>query len=111
MRGIKTSGRLTRGTGMTETQRNVWLLSLPTHAHVNEVMQEFSSVRHETSEQHKEVSKARQSRDVNDTLDFLSYLIEQSPFTSDPVLRSLASGMTAESLINVSKSKEVGQKT
>ncbi len=110
MRGIKTSQRLTRGTGMTETQRNVWLLSLPSHAHVNEVMQEFSGVRYETSEQHKEVSKARQSRDINDMLDFLHYLIEQSPLTSDPVLHRLASGVTAESLINVTSLKKLFKK-
>ncbi len=97
MRSGKTSGGLTIITGMTETQQNVWLLSLPSHAHVDEVIQELFGVRHDTREQHKEVSKARQSRDVNDTLDILSYLIEQSPFTSDPVLHSLASGMTAES--------------
>ncbi len=60
-------------------------------------MQELFGVRHETKEQHKDVSKARQSRDVNDTLDIICYLIEQSPFTSDPILHSLASDMTAES--------------
>ncbi len=95
MRSRKTSGGLTIRTGMTETSKKC--PSLPSHAHVDEVMQELFGVRHDTKEQHKEVSKARQSTDVNDTLDILRYLIEQSPFTSDPVLHSLASGMTAES--------------
>ncbi len=110
MRSLKTSGGLTRGTGMTETQRNVWLLSLPSRAHVNEVMQQFSGVQYETSEQHKEVGKARQCRDVNDTLAILSYLMERSPFSSDLVLRSIATGMTSESSVNVDMSKAVGQK-
>ncbi len=42
-------------------------------------------------------------------LDILIYLIERSPFTSCSVLHNLASGMTAESSVNVVKSKEVGQ--
>ncbi len=41
MRSRKTSGGLTIRTGMTETQRNVWLLSLSSHEHVDEVMQEL----------------------------------------------------------------------
>ncbi len=81
----------------TEKPRNVWLLYLPSHAHVDEVMQELFGVKHEAREQHKEVSKARQSGDVNDTLEIISYLIEQSTFTSDPVLHSLDNDMTAES--------------
>ncbi len=56
---------------MTETQRNMWLQSLALHAHVNEVMQEFFGVRYEISEQHKEVIKTRQSRDVNYMLHIL----------------------------------------
>ncbi len=53
MRSIKTSRGLTRGTGMTQTQTNVLLLSLPSHAHANDVMKEFCGVRYETSEKHK----------------------------------------------------------
>ncbi len=97
LRSGKTSGGLTIRTGMTEKTINVSHLFLPLHAHVVEVMQELFGVRHETREQHKEVSKAKQGRDVNDTLDIISYLIDQSPFTSDPVLHSLANDMTAES--------------
>ena len=50
---------MTKGTEISETQRNVQLLSLLSHARVNEAMQEFFVVRYETSEQHKEVSKDR----------------------------------------------------
>ncbi len=53
VRSIKTSRGLTRGTGMTQTQTNVLLLSLPSHAHANDVMKEFCGVRYETSEKHK----------------------------------------------------------
>ena len=39
MRSMKTSGGLTRGRGMTETQRLVWLMSHPLCSEVNNAMQ------------------------------------------------------------------------
>lgn len=50
MRGLKTTGRLTRGRGMTELQRLVWLLSLLACSEVNLAMQELTSVSYLTSE-------------------------------------------------------------
>jgi len=44
MRSMKTNGGLTRGRGMTEQQRLVWLLSMPACAEVNRMMQEFTGV-------------------------------------------------------------------
>ena len=60
MRSIKTHGGLTRGNGMTENQRLVWVLSMSVCASINETMQKFSGVSYETSDQHKDVSAARQ---------------------------------------------------
>ena len=54
---------------MTETQRLVWLLSLIACADVNMAMQEFTSVTYMTSEQHKYISEARQTKDMTDTQD------------------------------------------
>ena len=42
MRSIKTTGGLTRGRGMTESQRATWLLSMPACADVNGAMQQFT---------------------------------------------------------------------
>lgn len=39
MRSLKTSGGLTRGRGMTETQRLVWVMSSPASAEVNNALQ------------------------------------------------------------------------
>ena len=75
MRSIKTHGRLTRGKGMTENQRLVRVLSMPVCASINETMQKFSGVSYETSDQHKDVSAARQARDVSDTVDLIDYLM------------------------------------
>ena len=58
MRSMKTSGGLTRGRGMTEQQRLVWVLSMPVCAEVNKAMQELIGVNYDTSEQNKDMSKA-----------------------------------------------------
>lgn len=41
MRSLKTSGELTRGRGMTEQQRLIWLLSMPACAETNRSTQEL----------------------------------------------------------------------
>lgn len=110
MRSIKTHGGLTRGKGMTETQRLVWVLSMPACANINEAMQKLSGISFETSDQHKDLSKARQARDVNDTLDLISYLRERDPFARDPSLFNIANGMTAQEGVNVERSRTVGEK-
>ena len=58
---IKTHGGLTRGKGMTENQRLMWVLSMPVCASINETMQKFSVVSYEISDQHNVVSAARQA--------------------------------------------------
>ena len=44
MRSMKTSGGLTRGRGMTETQRLVWLMGHPVCSEVNNAMQQLTGV-------------------------------------------------------------------
>ena len=58
MRSLKSTGGLTRGRGMEETQRLTWLLSRPVCAEVNHALQEFTSVNLNTSEQHKDMTIA-----------------------------------------------------
>ena len=50
MRSVKTTGGLTRGKGMGEVERTIWLLSTPICAEVNEALQTITGVRYETSE-------------------------------------------------------------
>ena len=110
MRSVKTHGGLTRGKGMTETQRLVWVLSMPACANINEAMQKLSGVSYETSDQHKDISTARQDRDVSDTLDLISYLRERDPFVDNSSLFNIANGMTAQDGVNVERSREHGEK-
>ena len=77
MRSITTHGGPASGNGMTENQRLVLVLSMPVCASINETMQQFSGVSYETSDQQKDVSAARQARDVSDTVDLIDYLNER----------------------------------
>ena len=98
MRSMKTSGGLTRGRGMTEQQRLMWLLSMPACADVNLAMQELTGVNYNTGEQNKNMSKARQARDWKDTLAVVQYLQERNPFSNDLSLRIIATGVHASLL-------------
>ena len=40
-------------------------------------MHKFSGVSYETSDQHKDVSAAKQARDISDTVDLIDYLNER----------------------------------
>ncbi|MCG8032823.1 MAG: hypothetical protein JAZ03_11700 [Candidatus Thiodiazotropha taylori] len=71
-------------------------------------MQELTGIKYETSEQHKEMSNARQVRDVKDTLRLLGYLQDRKPFSSDQTLRSVTNGVVAEASVNVDRSHSVG---
>lgn len=69
-------------------------------------MQEVTGVSYETSEQHKDSSQARIERDDDDITELLGFLQDRNPFGDDPTLRNIASGVTADSAVNV----EVGDK-
>lgn len=62
------------------------------------------------SDHRKDLSKARQTRDVSDTLALLTYLKERDPFTENPSLHNIANGMAAQQRVNVEKSREIGCK-
>ena len=108
MKNIKSSGGLTRGTGMGEAQRVSWLLSMPACTSINSAMQEFTGTAYETSEQHKDVLPARVKRDEKDTRALLLFLQERDPFANDTSLRSIATGVVAESTVNADCAKEAG---
>ena len=73
-------------------------------------MQKFRGVSYETSDQHKDVSAARQARDVSDTVDLIDYLNERDPFIQNDSLFNIANGMTAQERVNIEKAGEIGVK-
>ena len=109
MRSLKTSGGLTRGRGMTENQRLLWLLSMPSCAEINFTMQKLTGTLYQTSEQHKESCSSRKKRDIEDTFKILAALKEWNPFSQDLTLHSIVNGITADDKVNVHKAKDVGQ--
>jgi hypothetical protein len=95
---------------MTETQHLVWLLSTTACSEVNLAMQELTSVSYATSEQHKDVSTARQKKDAADTWELLAFLTSRSPFHESPTLCSIVTGVTVEATVNAECAREVGDK-
>ena len=85
-RSLKTSGSITRGRSITETQRPVWYLPRPACTKVNNAMQQLTSFTYQTSEQHKDVSQARQTRGTADSEKLMSFIGRRYPFDADPSL-------------------------
>lgn len=110
MRSVKTCGGLTRGRGMSESQRLIWLLSMLACADVNNAMQNLTGVMYHTSDQHKDTTKASHERDYKDTNELVTYLPQRTPFSADPLLRSITTGVAAGEDVNTDKAKEVGEK-
>ena len=73
---------------MTNQQRLIWLLSIPACAETNRVFQVFTGVQYNWGEQNKDMTRARQKRDVKDTLVILSNLANRNRFAPDPNLRN-----------------------
>ncbi|CAH3149612.1 unnamed protein product, partial [Porites lobata] len=109
MRSVKSSGGLTHGRGMAESQRTQWLLSMPACASISSAMQEFTSRCYASSGQHKEMTKTRQARDDEDSRALLGYLQERNPFDCDLSMRNISTGITADCTVNVDRAKEVGE--
>ena len=110
MRSVNTHGGLTRGRGMTEIQRLVWVLPMLACANVNEAMQKLTGVSYQTSEQHRDVSTARQARDACDTHALINYFIDRNQFAQNDSLFNIANGMTAQQGVNVEISRIIGKR-
>ena len=82
---------------------------MPACAQVNVAIQTLTGVRYESSKQHKELGKARQTRDMRDTFTLLAMLKQWDPFAPDPALSGLVSGITANKDVNVDIAEQVGK--
>ena len=95
--------------GFFETKRLRCVLSMPVCAEINSSMQQLINVKYSTSEQYKEATHERVTRDAKDTQEVLLYPSQRSPFTSKISLRNIATGVTAPPHVNVHKSKSIGK--
>ena len=66
MRSIKSSCGLTRGRGITESTRQLWLRSINRCSDIHNAMGELTGAYRNTSEQHVDLSCNRILRDDND---------------------------------------------
>ena len=92
MKTLKTTGGLTRGRGMAESQRTQWLLSMPACSTVNAAMQKLTAAEYVTSDQHKDATPVRQAREEVDTRSLLDCLQHRSPFERVAHCRALPQG-------------------
>ncbi len=110
MRSLKISGGLTRGRGMDDSKRTVWLYSLPARAELNNAIQSLTNLKSETSEQHKECGKTRLIRDNKDIACIYNFLKERNPFvcSSPNEFRNIADGIISTSKANVDQAEKIG---
>ena len=88
---------------MTETQRLVCLMAHPVCAEVNNAMQQLT-------EQHKDLTTARQGKYMTDSCELLEFLESRNIFSDNCSLRSIATGINAVIGVNVNTAKDVGEK-
>ena len=82
-------------------------MSHPLCSEVNSAMQKLTSINYSTSEQHKDMTKARQDKDMADTCELLEFLESRNPFSENCNLRSIATGINADSKVNVDRARDI----
>ena len=107
MQIVKHSDALNRGRKTNELHCFVWLLSMSVTIEINQAMQEFTSIKYLTSNQHKELSLTRLQRDLYDEQEMSEFLIERDLFEIHPELINLNSGEVADKSTNLYKAHDM----
>ena len=105
---MKTAVGLTSGSGMTEENRALWILSRPLCSQLPGNMELVTKPLYKRSDQHKEQRKTRQQRDSSDAEALLEVLDTSSPLRGDPKLRNITNGMVTCESVNVDEAKVIG---
>ena len=106
-KSLKTNCGFTREMTMPEPQRIVWHLPRPACTKVNNAVQQLTSVTYQTSEQHKDVSHARQTWGTVDSETLMSFIEWRSPFDAVPSLRNIVSSISSRRDVNVDHAKKI----
>ena len=110
MRAIKSNGGLTRGRGVSKTTRQLWLGSIHRCADIHNAMTELTCASRKTSEQHVQLTSRRITRDNKDLETMKEWFYLHISFNqNEPNLKSLASGLIADSKINCDDAESVGE--
>ena len=83
---------------------------MPACAETNRAMQELTGVKSNSSEQNKDMSKARQKWAAKDTLVILTTIADRDPFSPDSNLRNIMMGVNADNAVNVDSARAIGRK-
>ena len=73
-------------------------------------MQELTGVKSNSGEQNKDMSKARQKRAAKDTLVILTTIADRDPFSADPNLRNIMTGVNADNAVNFYRARQGNQR-
>ena len=108
---MKGRSGLTRGRGLNESVRHVWIHSMHRCTSVHNAMTTFTGRERKSSEQHVDMTKSRRQRDYTDMMKIRAWLDQHEPFDENvPGLRSLSTGLTAKDGdgVNCDRAEEVG---
>jgi hypothetical protein len=112
MRALKSKGGLTRGRGVTESVRLLWVKTMHRCTSVHNSMSDLTGLHHKTSEQHTELGQSRKMRDNEDLQKIIDWFSYRNPFSMEDLsLRSLSTGLTAtdEDCVNCDDADSVGR--
>ena len=114
MCSLKSIGGLSHGRGWSEAQQLSWLLSRPTCAEYNHSIQKLTSVSFLSSDQHTPTHSwstgARMTRDKQDVDKLTTFFTTYDPFSPDPTLHCIATGVVASTSANVDDAQSIGVK-
>ena len=112
MRSVKSRGVLTRGCGMNETVRHMWVLTLNYSASMHDAMVNLTGIVTKSSEQHTNLRASRRKQVKEHGLKFTACLQERNPFGfEDENRHSLSTGiisMTSKDSVNCEDAEELG---
>ena len=114
MCSLKSIGGLSHGRGWSEAQQLSWLLSRPKCAEYNHSLQKLTSVSFLSSDQHTPTHSwstgARMTRDKQDVDKLTTFFTTYDPFSPDPTLHCIATGVVASTSANVDDAQSIGVK-
>ena len=92
MRSLKSRGGVTRGRGITDSVKLLWVSSMRRCAGIHDAMGNLTQQRHRSSEQHVELGSSRIKRDNSDLKRLIDWFDAHEPFDPrQPLLQSISS--------------------
>ena len=94
---------------MDELQRSTWLLLTPVKAEKNRTVPEFTEVKYQTSNYHKDLSLSRIQKDQQSVQKMFQFHAKRDQFQIDTALINLNSGKVADESFKVFLAEAIGE--